>query len=425
MARLVKPLTAVQVQNAKPKASMYKLFDGGGLFLRVNPSGNKYWKMKYRKNDGKESLLTFGRFPEISLKQARRMRDEARAQRAAGFDPGQIRRAEKEALRRQALNSFEAVSREWLDVHATKVKPQSLRIFKRILENSVLPFFGGRPANSIRTPELLALLRHFESQGRVYLARQIAMLCGMIMRYAVAVGKAEDDPTLSLRGSLKTHRAEHRAAITDPRQVGRLLRAIDAYPGRFVISCALKIVPYVFVRPGELRLARWKDIDFDSGEWRYTASKTSTPHIVPLAPQVLDILRQLHAVTGNKEWVFPHQWGKDRPIGRSSLLGALRAMGIRRDEMTPHGFRAMARTLLDEELKERCDLIEHQLAHRVRDPNGRAYNRTAHIEERHHMMTHWAQYLDKLRDSARPAEDERDETPPGSSLSSFKKADAR
>ena len=398
---------------------MYKLFDGGGLFLRVNPSGNKYWKMKYRKNDGKESLLTFGRFPEISLKQARRMRDEARAQRASGFDPGQIRRAEKAALRRQALNSFEAVSLEWLEVHSTKVKPQSLRIYRRILEKHILPFFGGRPIDSIRTPELLALLKHFEAQGRVYLARQIVMLCGMLMRYAVAVGKAESDPTPSLRGSLKTHKTEHRAAMTEPGQVGRLLRAIDAYPGRFVISCALKIAPYVFVRPGELRLARWKDIDFDSGEWRYTASKTSTQHIVPLAPQVLDILRQLHTVTGNKEWVFPHQWGKDRPIGRSSLLGALRAMGIRRDEMTPHGFRAMARTLLDEELKERCELIEHQLAHRVRDPNGRAYNRTVHLEERHLMMTHWAQYLDRLRDSACPTEDERDETPAGSSLSSF------
>ena len=397
MARLIKPLTALQVQNAKPKAAMYKLFDGGGLFLRVNPSGNKYWKMKYRKNDGKESLLTFGRFPEVSLRQARRMRDEARAQRACGLDPGQMRKERIAARKFRIQNSFEAVSREWLDVHSTKVKPQSLRIYRRILESSVFPFLGNRPTAEMKTPDILTLLRHFEEQDKIYLSRQISMLCGMIMRYAVAVGKAEADPTPSLRGSLKTHRPKHRAAVTAPKEVGRLLRIIDAYPGRFVILCALKIAPYVFVRPGELQHARWADIDFDSGEWRYTASKTSTPHIVPLAPPVLSILRQLYAVTGSKEWVFPHQWGKAGPIGRSTLLGALRAMGISREEMTPHGFRAMARTLLDEELHERCDLIEHQLAHAVRDPNGRAYNRTEHRAERRRMMERWAQYLDRLR----------------------------
>ncbi|MBQ4076118.1 MAG: integrase arm-type DNA-binding domain-containing protein [Mailhella sp.] len=420
MARLIKPLTALQVQNAKPRAAMYKLFDGGGLFLRVNPSGNKYWKMKYRKNDGKESLLTFGRFPEVSLKQARRMRDEARAQRAAGLDPGQVRKERKAALRNRAGNSFEAVSHEWLEIHSSKVKPQSLRIYRRILENCVFPFVGGRPAAELKTPDILALLRNFEAQGRIYLSRQISMLCGMVMRYAVAVGKAEADPTPSLRGSLKAHRVKHRAAMTEPKGVGRLLRAIDAYPGSFVISCALKIAPYVFVRPGELQCARWADIDFESGEWRYTVSKTGTPHIVPLAPQVLDILRRLHAVTGSKEWVFPHQCGKAGPMGRNSLLVALRAMGIRREEMTPHGFRAMARTLLDEELHERCELIEQQLAHKVRDPNGRAYNRTAHLAERRHMMEHWAQYLDKLRAESRPFEAERDGTPRASSLSAFK-----
>jgi len=400
MARLIKPLTAVQVQNAKPKASMYKLFDGGGLFLRVNPSGGKYWKMKYRKNDGKENLLTFGRFPEVSLEQARRMRDEARAQRASGLDPGQIRKEKKAALRKRALETFEAVAREWMDVHSTKVKPQTMRIYRRLLEHSVFPFLGGRPVADIKALDLLTLLKHIEAQETVYLAKLISVVCGMIMRYAVAVGKAEADPTPSLRGSLKSHKTKHRAALTDPRQVGRLLRAIDACPGAFVIACALKIAPYVFVRPGELRHARWEDIDLDAREWRYTTSKTGTPHIVPLAPQVLDILRQLHAVTGRGEWVFPHQWGKAGPMGETSLLGAMRAAGIRREEMTPHGFRAMARTLLDEVLGERCELIEHQLAHTVRDPNGRAYNRTAHLKERRQMMERWAHYLDRLRAEA-------------------------
>ena len=217
------------------------------------------------------------------------------------------------------------------------------------------------------------------------------------MRYAVASGKAEADPTPSLRGSLKAHKTKHLAAMTDPKQVGRLLRTIDAYPGSFVVSSALKIAPYVFVRPGELQHARWADIDFDSCEWRYTTSKTNTPHIVPLVPQVMKLLQELYAFTGNGEWVFPSQRQKGGPMGKTSMLAALRSMGIRDEEMTPHGFRAMARTLLDEVLGERYELIEHQLAHMVRDPNGRAYNRTVHLAERRRMMERWAQYLDELR----------------------------
>ena len=397
MARLIKPLTVVQIQSAKPKEKMYKLFDGGGLFLRINPSGGKYWKMKYKKLDGKENLLTFGRFPEVSLAQARQMRDEARAQRASGLDPGQIRKARKAALKHRAMNSFEVVSQEWLDVHSSKVKPQTLRVYRRLLKNSVFPLLGSKPIAELKAPDFLALLKHFEAQERIHLAKKVSVVCGMVMRYAVAVGKAEADPMPSLRGSLKSHRVKHRAALTDPKQVGRLLKTIDSYRGSFVISCALKIAPYVFVRPGELQHARWGDIDFDSGEWRYTTSKTGTPHIVPLAPQVLKILRELHAVSGGKEWVFPHQWGKSGPIGSNSMLAALRSVGIRKEEMTPHGFRAMARTLLDEVLGERYDLIEHQLAHMVRDPNGRAYNRTVHLAERRLMMERWALYLYKLR----------------------------
>ncbi len=400
MARLITPLTALQVQNAKPRAKMYKMFDGGGLFLRVNPSGGKYWKMKYRKNDGKESLLTFGRFPEVSLKQARRMRDEARAQKAAGLDPGRIRKEKKAALRARALNTFEAVSREWMEVHASKVKSQTMHIYRSLLKKHVFPLVGARPIAEMQAPDLLALLKHFEAKERLYLAHMISVVCGMILRYAVAVGKLEADPTLSLRGSLKVHRTKHRAAMTDPRQVGRLLRTIDAYSGTVIVSCALKIAPYVFVRPGELRHARWADIDFATCEWRYTTSKTGTPHIVPLVPQVMQILRQLHPVTGGGEWVFPNRKKKDRPMGENSLLSALRHMGIAKEEMTPHGFRAMARTLLDEVLGERYEFIEHQLAHMVRDPNGRAYNRTVHLAERRRMMERWAQYLDRLRDES-------------------------
>ena len=397
MARLIKPLTAVQVQNAKPKDSMYKMFDGGGLFLQVNPSGGKYWKMKYRKADGKEGLLTFGGYPEISLELARRMRDEARAQRASGLDPGIVRQEEKAERRTRASNTFEAVSREWMEVHATKVKAQTLHIYRVLLEKSVFPLIGKRPIAEMKAPDFLALLRRLEEQKQLYSVKRISIVCGMIMRFAVAAGKAEADPTPALRGSLKAHKTKHLAAMTDPKQVGRLLRTIDAYPGSFVVSTALKIAPYVFVRPGELQHARWEDIDFDACEWRYTTSKTNTPHIVPLVPQVMKLLQELYAFTGNGEWVFPSQRQKGGPMGKTSMLAALRSMGIRDEEMTPHGFRAMARTLLDEVLGERYELIEHQLAHMVRDPNGRAYNRTVHLAERRRMMERWAQYLDELR----------------------------
>lgn len=397
MARLVKPLTATQVANAKAKANMYKMFDGGGLFLQVNPSGGKHWKMKYRKNDGKEGLLTFGSYPAVTLEQARKMRDEAKSQKAVGVDPGVARREEKAERMTVAKNTFEAVTREWMEVHGTKVKPQTLHIYKVLLEKSVFPLIGKMPIREMKAPDFLEMLRRLESQKQLYSVKRISIVCGLIMRFAVATGRADADPMPSLRGSLKAHKTKHLASTTDPKQVGRLLRTIDAYQGSFVVSCALKIAPYVFVRPGELQHARWEEIDFEACEWRYTASKTNTPHIVPLAPQVMKILKDLHDLTGHQEWVFPSMRQRGEPMGKTTILAALRAMGITDEEMTPHGFRAMARTLLDEVLGERYDLIEHQLAHMVRDPNGRAYNRTVHLAERKRMMERWANYLDELR----------------------------
>ena len=397
MAKLVKPLTATQAANAKSKANMYKMFDGGGLFLQVNPSGGKYWKMKYRKNDGKEGLLTFGSYPAVTLEQARKMREEARMQKAAGIDPGLARWEEKAQKKTRAQNTFEVVSREWMEVHATRVKPQTITIYEALLGKSVFPRIGGKPVQDLKAPDFLSMLRSLEKQGRLHSVKRIAILCGLVMRFALATGRADIDPLPSLRGSLKTPRTKHHAAMTDPKQVGRLLRTIDAYSGSFVVSCALKIAPYVFVRPGELQRALWEDIDFEVCEWRYTISKTNTPHIVPLPPQVIRILKDLHGQTGHQKWVFPSMRNRKEAMGRTTLLTALRAMGIAAEEMTPHGFRAMARTLLDETLGERYDLIEHQLAHMVRDPNGRAYNRTEHLAERKRMMERWADYLDELR----------------------------
>lgn len=397
MARLIKPLTSTQINNAKPKTAIYKMFDGGGLFLQVNPSGGKHWKMKYRKDDGKESVLTFGSYPAVSLEQARRMRDEARSQKALGLDPGKERRKEKAEKARCAKDTFEAVARAWLEVHATKVTPQTLHMYEVMLRRFILPRISNSPIKDLKAPDFLEILRHLEAQGQIYNIKRVSMTCSMIMRFAVATGQADYDPLPSLRGSFKVHRAKHLAAMTDPKDVGRLLRSIDSYTGSFVVRCALKIAPYVFVRPSELQTARWADIDFAACEWRYLIHKTQTPHIVPLAPQTMEILHDLHKYTGNGEWVFPGQWQKGEHMGRSTILAALRGMGITEDEMTPHGFRAMARTLLDEVLNERYDLIEHQLGHMVRDPNGRAYNRTTHLAERKRMMCRWADYLDKLR----------------------------
>jgi integrase len=398
VARLIKPLTATQVNNAKPRPTMYKMFDGGGLFLQVNPSGGKHWKMKYRKDDGKEGLLTFGRYPEVSLEQARKKREEARAHKAVGLDPGEARRREKAERTERAKNTFEAVARAWIEVHSTKVKPQTLHIYMPVLEKFVFPIIGGMPVRNLKAPDFLELLRRMEDQGHLYTAKRANIVCGMIMRFAVATGLADFDPLPSLRGSMKAYKGKHLAAMTDPRDVGRLLRAIWSYPGSFVVASALKMAPYVFVRPGELQHARWADIDFEACEWRYTAPKTDTPHIVPLAPQVMEILQELRIQTGQGEYVFPAGWRKNQPMGKTTLLAALRGMGISQEEMTPHGFRAMARTLLDEVLGERYDLIEQQLAHMVRDPNGRAYNRTVHLAERKRMMSRWATYLDGLRE---------------------------
>ncbi len=399
MPKVIKPLTAIQVQNAKPKESSYKIFDGGGLFLHVTPAGGKHWKMKYQKNSGKESLLSFGAYPAITLEQARKMREEAKARKAVGIDPGEARRREKADRVIVAENTFEVVARDWLEVYATKVKSNTFDGVKSLLERLVFPLIGRIPVRELKAPDVLSMLRRLESQGTKTVPEKASVTCGQVMRFAVATGRADFDPTPSLRGSLKSYKGGHLAAITEPQKIGELLRTLHAYRCGVIVSSALKIAPYIFVRPGELRQAKWAEIDLEACEWRYIASKTSTPHIVPLAPQVMAILKELHLVTGQGEWVFHQPSHPHLPMGAASMIHALRAMGIKQDEMTVHGFRAIARTLLDEVLGERYDLIEQQLAHVVRDPNGRAYNRTVHLAERRRMMCRWADYLDSLRDA--------------------------
>jgi integrase len=401
------PLTDTAIRNAKPGVTPkgatttkpYKLGDSGGLYVEVRPDGGKYWRLKYRIG-GKEKRLSLGVYPEVTLGKARERRNDARKLLAGGTDPSEHRKATKAAGVERGANSFEAIAREWFD----RLKPSwdeqhAGRILAR-LERDVFPQIGGRPIVELAAAELLTMLRKIESRGALETTHRALGNCGQVFRYAVATGRCERDPTRDLRGALSPVKSGHFAAVTEPAQVGALLRAIYGYQGTLTVQCALKLAPMVFVRPGELRRARWADIDLDAAVWSFHITKTDVGHVVPLSTQAVAILRELNALTGRSVYVFPGARSRERPMSDNAILAALRRMGIGKDEMSGHGFRAMARTILDEVLGFRPDFIEHQLAHAVRDPNGRAYNRTAHLPERRKMMQAWADWLDKQRTGA-------------------------
>lgn len=393
------PLTNTAIKNAKPGAKPAKLFDERGLFLIVTPSGGKWWRFRY-KLDNKEKLLSLGVYPDVGLKDARQRRDDARKLLADGIDPGENRKAVKAAKVERGANSFEVVAREWYAKYSPNwAEHHGDRIIRRF-ERDIFPWVGGRPIADVTAPELLAAVRRIENRGALETAHRALGNCGQVFRYAIATGRAQRDPTGDLRGALPPVKGEHFAAVTEPKQAAELLRTLDNYQGTLPVACALRLAPLVFVRPGELRSAEWTDIDLDTAEWRYTVTKTKTEHIVPLATQAVAILRELHALTGSGRYVFPGARTNGRPMSDNAILAAMRRMSIGKDEMSGHGFRAMARTILDEVLEVRTDLIEHQLAHAVKDPNGRAYNRTAHLPERKKMMQQWADYLDKLKAGA-------------------------
>jgi integrase len=394
-------LTDTKARNAKPREKQFKLYDTDGLFLLVTPAGGKWWRFKYRFSD-KEKLLSLGTYPEVSLSQARQRRDAARKQVADGIDPSQARKALK-AAKVQDESTFELVAREWHAKFAQTWTPGHAATIIRRLELNVFPWIGARPIIDIKAPELLMVLRRIESRGALETAHRVKMICGQVIRYAVATGRAERDPTGDLRGALPPVKHKHFSAITDPKKVAGLLRAIDGYQGSFIIKCALRLAPLLFVRPGELRHAEWAEIDLDAAEWNIPAEKMKTrqPHLVPLARQSVEILQDLYPLTGSGRYVFPSPRTSKRPMSDNAVLSALRRMGFEKDEMSGHGFRAMARTILDEVLRIRPDFIEHQLAHAVRDPLGRSYNRTTHIEERRKMMQTWADYLDGLKAGAK------------------------
>lgn len=392
-------LSDLAIKTAKPGAKPIRLSDSGGLYLEIAPSGGKLWRLKYRFG-GKEKRLALGKYPDVGLKDARERRDEARKLLANEVDPGENRKVQKAAKAERAANSFEAVAREWIAKYTpTWAASHTSKIVRR-LEMYVFPWLGGRPIAEIAAPELLAMARRIEGKGAIETAHRAMQNCGQVFRYAVATGRAERDPAGDLRGALQPVKTKHMAAITEPRKVAELLRTFDTYQGTLSVRCALQLAPLVFVRPGELRSAEWEDVDLDAAEWRYIASKKGNAHIVPLSHQAVAILREVQALTGGGRYVFPSARTSDRPMSDNAILAAMRRLGIAKDEMSGHGFRAMARTILDEVLGFRPDLIEHQLAHAVRDPNGRAYNRTAHLPERRKMMQAWSDYLGKLKAGA-------------------------
>lgn len=391
-------LTDTAIRAAKPDLKPKRMYDTGGLYLEVAPAGGKWWRLKYRFS-GKEKRLSLGTYPDTGLKDARDKRDAARRLLAAGTDPGEHRKAAKAAGGEQASNSFEIVAREWHAKQTTVWSVVHSANVMRRFEHDVFPWLGSQPIARITAPELLATLRRLESRGAVESAHRALQNCGQVFRYAIATGRTERDPCGDLRGALSPVKETHHAAITDPAVVGGLLRAIDAYSGTLVTKCALRLAPLVFVRPGELRKAGWSEIDLEAKTWTIPAErmKTRSAHLVPLSEQAAGILLELQPLTGRGKFVFPCARSPRRPMSDNAVLSALRRMGFAKDEMSGHGFRAMARTILDEVLQVRPDFIEHQLAHAVRDPNGRAYNRTAHLPERRKMMQLWADYLDGLK----------------------------
>lgn len=389
-------LTDTAIRKAKPADKPARMFDGGGLYLEVSPAGGKLWRLKYRFN-GKERRLALGIYPDTGLADARGKRDDARKLLAAGVDPGEQRKAEKAAGEERAANSFEVIAREWM-ARQTWVEGYRVKLEAR-MANDVFPYIGKRPVAELSAPEFLQVGRRIEERGAVESAHRALQVCGQVMRYAIATGRAERNPVADLKGAIATPAERHHAAITDPVALGGLLRAIEGYSGDVVTRAALKLSALLFVRPGELRYAEWAEIDMDAGEWNIPAGKMKMrqPHLVPLCNQAVAILRELHPLTGRGQYVFPGGRSPRRPMSNNAINAALRRMGYGTDAMTAHGFRATARTILDEVLHFRPDYIEHQLAHAVKDPNGRAYNRTAHLAERRKMMAAWADYLDTLK----------------------------
>jgi len=390
-------LSETKIKAARPRKKPYKLADGRGLYLFITPPGGRLWRLDYRIH-GKRKTLSLGAYPDIPLKSARNRLNDARRKIADGIDPSIVRKAEKAAGNG---GSFKAVALEWHAKQSARWDPDHARRVQWRLERYVFPWLGGTPVKVITAPEILSLLRGIESRGAAETAHRVHQVISQVMRYAVATGRAEHDPAGDLKGALQSVKTTNRAAITHPNEVGELLRAMEGYSGSLVTRCALRLAPYVFVRPGELRRMEWTEIDLDTATWRIPAVKMKMreEHIVPLSKQAIAILQEVRPLTGNGRYVFPSERTRERPISENTLNAALRRLGYSKEEMTSHGFRAMAATFLNEKGWPK-DVIERQLAHAERNKVRAAYNRAEHLPERRRMMQAYADYLDSLRAGA-------------------------
>ena len=400
MPKRITPLTDAKVRTIKPAEKPQKLFDGGGLFLLVTPTGGKLWRLKYRFG-GIEKLLAIGAYPQTSLAEARQKRDQASALMLNGVDPSDTKKAQK-AAGAQETETFEVIAREWhTKFSASWAASHGDKIIRR-LELYVFPWLGDRPIKSITAPDLLTVLRRIEAKGTLETAHRTQQNCGQVFRYAVATGRAERDPSGDLRGAIPPASGKHMATITDPKEIAGLLRSIDDYRGSIVTRCALQLAPLFFVRPGELRQAEWSEFNLETAEWRIPAEKMKAGvlHIVPLSKQALSVLREIQPLTGNGRYVFPSPRTEKRPMSSNAILSALRRMGYAKDEMSGHGFRSMASTLLNEQGWNR-DAIERQLAHAERNSVRAAYNYAEFMPERKKMMQAWADYLEEIKAGAK------------------------
>jgi len=390
------PLTDVLIKKSTPRDKPYRITDGNGMYLEVMPNGSKYFRLKYR-FARKEKRLALGVYPTTLLAQAREKSDAARRLLANGVDPGEHRKAKKLALAKSIENSFEVVATEWLKQFSSKwTASHKFRLLRRI-EQHLLPFIGKKSISAITAPELLQVPRKIEARGTLETAHRVLQICEQIFRYAIATGRAEQNPAACLKGALAPAKVRHRAAIIDPNELAEALVKLEIYQGTPQVKAALLLLPHLFGRPGELRHMKWSEVNFETAEWHHRLSKTDTEQITPLSRQVLEILKELQPFTQRSDYVFPSTRTVNKPISENTMNSALRTLGIDRAKLTAHGFRATARTLLDQDLKFRPDIIEQQLGHAVRDPNGRSYNRTTHLPDKKLMMQSWSDYLDKIK----------------------------
>lgn len=399
------PLTDTVIRKAAVREKKYRLADGGGMYLEIHPNGSRYWRLKYR-FDGKEKVLALGVYPHVSLKDARAKRDSVKVRLADGIDPNDARKAEKRTRKLNAENSFEAVGREWHAKFSPDLSESHAKRNLRRLEKHIFPYIGSNPIGTLEPPDILDALHRIERKGTIETAHRVRVLVGQVMRYAIATGRAQRDISADLRGAIPPARVKHFAAVTDPRELGPMLRAMHSYTGTDVVCAALKLAPLLFQRPGELRQMEWSEIDLENQLWTVPAGRMKRrkegkeygpSHLVPLSRQAVEILKDLHKLTGEEILVFPGHRDRARPMSNMALNAAFKRMGIDSATALPHGWRATARTLTAEVLGIPDEIIEMQLSHGVRDTHGRAYNRTQWLPQRRDLMQQWADYLDELR----------------------------